>query len=123
MNTNGTAQTNRTNNAAYDEYPNWWPDTSRITFDSNRNDGFFQIYRMLADGSNVQRETNSGGNDEKGSISPQQNVGILWMRDIERRFRDLHVDGRPHVQQRRRRVPGLAGHQQQLRAAVQRVRP
>jgi hypothetical protein len=52
-----------------------------MVFDSNRNDGFFQLYEMNADGSNVIRQTNSGGNDEKGSMNPQQSGNRLWMRD------------------------------------------
>ena len=81
MDANGANQINRTNNAAYDEYPNWTPDASQIIFDSNRNDGFFQLYWMNADGSNVVRQTNSGGNDTSGSRAPQQNL-LVWTRDI-----------------------------------------
>lgn len=65
----GTNEKRLTNNNAYDGFPSWSPDGSRILFQSNREgeDDFF-IYVMNSDGSNVQKIPNSeGGNYAKWS--------------------------------------------------------
>ena len=45
-----------------DEQPRWSPDGQRIAFTSNRG-GSYNLYVMDADGGNVSRVTNHGGND------------------------------------------------------------
>ena len=51
MDTDGSNQTNLTNNPSADMYPAWSPDDSKIAFESNRN-GKWDIFVMDADGSN-----------------------------------------------------------------------
>lgn len=46
----------------HDEQPRWSPDGRRIAFTSNRS-GSYNLYVMDADGGNVSRLTNHGGND------------------------------------------------------------
>lgn len=56
MNRDGSNPINLTNHPAFDGYPTWSPDGSKITFASNRageSRGNFHIYIMDADGSNV----------------------------------------------------------------------
>src|ERR1700722_1657730 len=50
-NSDGTDQRNLTNNAAFDGWPAWSPDGTRVAFGSNR-DGNFRIYLMSSDGTN-----------------------------------------------------------------------
>ncbi len=71
MNTDGSNQTNLTNNAAFDSQPNWSPDGSKIVFISNRaGGGTNEIYTMNANGSNPVRLTNNSVNDETPAFSP-----------------------------------------------------
>lgn len=56
MNRDGSNPVNLTNNPAFDGYPAWSPDGSKIVFASNRagkTAGNFHIYIMNADGSDV----------------------------------------------------------------------
>jgi TolB protein len=58
MNRDGTSPVNLTNDPAFDGYPAWSPDGSKIAFASNRagkTPGNFHIYIMNADGSDVIR--------------------------------------------------------------------
>jgi dipeptidyl aminopeptidase/acylaminoacyl peptidase len=57
-NRDGTDQRNRTNHPAFDGWPEWSPDGSRIAFASNRNSNY-QIFVMKADGSDVKRVANT----------------------------------------------------------------
>ena len=50
-----------TRDAGRNENPNWAPDGRHLVFTSNRT-GTFQIYTMLADGTQLQRLTSSGNN-------------------------------------------------------------
>lgn len=54
-------------------YPYWSPDGSKIVFQSNRNDNDSEIYTMNADGTGVNRLTNSPGLDETPIWSPDGN--------------------------------------------------
>jgi len=58
MNADGSNQTRLTNNPAWDRYPAWSPDGTKIAFVSNR-DGNEEIYVMTADGSNQTRLTHN----------------------------------------------------------------
>ena len=53
----------------HDEQPRWSPDGRRIAFKSSRG-GSFNLYVMDADGSNVRRLTDHGGNDYDPSWLP-----------------------------------------------------
>lgn len=53
----------------HDEQPRWSPDGRRIAFRSNRS-GSFNLYVMDADGGNVTRVTEHGGNDFDPSWLP-----------------------------------------------------
>jgi TolB protein len=53
--------TQLTHSEGRNENPNWAPDGQHIVFQSNRNGGY-QIYSMLADGTQVQQLTTQGNN-------------------------------------------------------------
>ena len=53
-----------------DEQPRWSPDGQRIAFKSTRGGGSYNLYLMDADGSNVRRLTNHGGNDHDPAWLP-----------------------------------------------------
>ncbi|HQU83251.1 MAG TPA: CHRD domain-containing protein [Pyrinomonadaceae bacterium] len=69
MNSDGSNQTNITNNAANDDEPAWSFDGAKIAFYSNRN-GNNDIYIANADGSNQIQLTSDSGADEAPSFSP-----------------------------------------------------
>ena len=76
INVDGTDLVNITNNPTHDSwlfgflnYPAWSPDSKQIAFTSDR-DGNFEIYVMQADGSKVQRLTDSPENDAFMEWSP-----------------------------------------------------
>jgi len=50
--------------------PRWSPDGSKIVFWGNLNTPTFQIYKMNADGTNVQQLTNSGNSNADPNWSP-----------------------------------------------------
>ena len=62
----GSAQTQRTTNPAYDERPCWSPDGQRILFVSRRLESFEELYVLDADGveKNVGRVQNTKGGRE-----------------------------------------------------------
>ena len=59
-NADGTNQRNLTNNLAFDGWPAWSPDGTKIAFASNRNRSY-EIYVMNPDGSGVQKVANTEG--------------------------------------------------------------
>jgi len=63
MNTDGSGQTNLTNNPASDWSPHWSPDGSRIAFTSDR-DGDTEIYLINPNGSNVTKLTDNAWEDD-----------------------------------------------------------
>jgi len=62
MNTDGSGQTNLTNNPAGDYYPYWSLDRKKIAFSTWR-DGNPEIYVMNLDGSELTRLTNNPTED------------------------------------------------------------
>ena len=64
MNSDGSAQTDISNNAATDRDAAWSPDGTQIAFASNR-DGNYEIYKMNADGSGQTRLTNNAATDRE----------------------------------------------------------
>ncbi|MCO5315807.1 MAG: hypothetical protein M9938_06570 [Solirubrobacterales bacterium] len=72
MDADGSNQVNLTGNVntINDGRPSFAPGGSRIAFDSNRNDGRFEIYTMALDGSDVTRLTNSAENKQNSAYSP-----------------------------------------------------
>ncbi len=78
MNVDGSNVRRLTNNTAVDWFPRWSPAPpeggtggKQITFSSKR-DGNLEIYVMSADGSNVQRLTNSPGDDFNSVWQPSR---------------------------------------------------
>jgi WD40 repeat protein len=69
MNADGTGLINLTNNPAFDGYPAWSPDGSKIAFDTNR-DGNREVYVMSADGTGPINVTKSPAFDGHPAWSP-----------------------------------------------------
>jgi Tol biopolymer transport system component len=70
MNTDGTNQTNISNDDdRWDAFPSWSPDGTKIVFTARRG-GNHQIYVMNTDGTNPTRLTNNDAEDEYPSWSP-----------------------------------------------------
>ena len=71
MNADGSGQANVTNNAAYDAWPAWSPDGTKIAFNRYREGvGDFEIYVMNADGSAQTDLTNNPADDYNPVWSP-----------------------------------------------------
>ena len=71
MNTDGTNQTNISNNTYTDLNPSWSPDGTKIAFNSKRDkDASFTIYIMNADGTNQMRISQNLGTNWGPSWSP-----------------------------------------------------
>ena len=62
MNPDGSGQMNLTNHSAWDSYPCWSPDGTKIAFETNR-DGNSEIYVMNANGSDPTNVTNHPDGD------------------------------------------------------------
>ena len=71
MNADGSAQTNLTNNLAYDNAPKWSPDGTKIAFATGRGaGGTDEIFVMNADGSGQTNVTNNAVHDFYPEWSP-----------------------------------------------------
>ena len=55
--------TQLTHGQGKNEHPSWAPDGAHLVFESTRNGGRYQIYTMLADGTQVQQLTTQGVNE------------------------------------------------------------
>lgn len=93
MNTDGTGQTNLTNNAASDQLPAWSPDGSKIAFGSNR-DGNAEIYVMNADGTGQTRVTNNTTDDYEPAWSRDGNkIAFASERDGNEEIYVMNANG------------------------------
>lgn len=81
MKSDGSGQTNLTNNPAYDGAPSWSADGSQILFMSER-DGNYEIYRMNADGSDLTRLTTDPSTDMFPSWSPDGSQIVFARYDL-----------------------------------------
>ena len=97
MNSDGTNQTNITNNPAFDDAPSYSPNGAKIAFSTNR-DGNSEIYVMNADGSSPVRLTNNSASD----ISPNYSydgASIVFVsdRDGNQEIYKMNADGTNQV--------------------------
>jgi len=70
MNADGSSPRNVTNNPAFDGWPRWSPDDSKIVFAFNRAGSDYEIYIMNADGTGVHQLTQSRGRNTSPKWSP-----------------------------------------------------
>jgi Tol biopolymer transport system component len=58
-----------TNNAVYDGYPAWFPDSERILF-SSEVDGIFKLFSIRIDGTDLTQLTFGEGADQRARVTP-----------------------------------------------------
>jgi Tol biopolymer transport system component len=93
MNSDGSEQTNLTNNEALDSAPAFSPDGERIVFTSNR-DGNDEIYVMSADGTNPTNLTNNKAHDNLPAFSPDgERIAFASSRDGNYEIYVMNADG------------------------------
>ena len=69
MNADGTQVRQLTDNDAWEAFPTWSPDGTRIAFVSGR-DGHPEVFVMNADGTQVRQPTDNDGVDGRPAWSP-----------------------------------------------------
>jgi len=97
MNADGSNPVRLTNNNFADANPSWSPDSSKITFGTNR-DGNAEIYSMNANGTNQVNLTNNSSSDFGPVWSPDGNrIAFLSFRDsvfnIPQEIYSMNTDG------------------------------
>ena len=93
MNADGGNQENLTNHPAYDGYPDWSPDGTKIAFVSSRDGGAIQIHIMDADGKNVIRLTDGPGQKYDPDWSPDGRKIAFSVDDAEDYIAVMDADG------------------------------
>ena len=92
MNTDGSNQTNLTNNPA-DQFPAWSPDSTKIAFCSIR-DGDWEIYVINVDGSNQTNLTNNPAHDDAPAWSPDgTKIAFVSDRNGNKEIYVMNADG------------------------------
>ena len=89
MNSDGTNQTNISNNSDEDVSGEWSPDGGKIAFISDNN-GNIDIFTMQADGSNQTRLTTNGSFDDTPNWSPD-GAKIVFASDRDRSGYEIYV--------------------------------
>jgi Tol biopolymer transport system component len=97
MNADGSNQVRLTNNSFADSNPSWSPDSSKLTFATNR-DGNFEIYSMNSNGSSQINLSNNSSSDFDPVWSPDGNrIAFLSFRDsvfnIPQEIYQMNADG------------------------------
>ena len=77
----GSGYRRLTESDSKDLYPAWSPDGTRIAFVSNRSDGYFRVYIMDADGSNVVEATPDGFPRQHRPLWSPDGVHLAFRRD------------------------------------------
>jgi Tol biopolymer transport system component len=93
MKPDGTEQLRLTSSMAYDLWPSWSPDCSKIAFMSNPDDNT-EIYVMDIDGTNKANLTNHPGKDKDPSWSPDgERIAFASNRDGNFEIYAMNSDG------------------------------